>query len=209
MKMTIEQIRDDWGACYWDDEEEPHELASWVEENLPATPLQIARWDDIPVQDRLWVLLREEIIPAHELHELACRFAESVLHMFEDRYPDDKRPRRAIEAKRAWLRGEIGDDELSTANEVAVAVAKTSDRGSASAAAWAASSAAYWDAASVAAWDAANEAAMAAARDVARDVARDADAARDPTWTADATRDAALDEHLKLVVEVLKGTKCQ
>jgi hypothetical protein len=33
--------------------------------------------------------------------------AEHVLHLFEEKYPEDKRPRNAIEAGRAWIRGEI------------------------------------------------------------------------------------------------------
>ncbi|YCM45908.1 hypothetical protein V2O64_07755 [Verrucomicrobiaceae bacterium 227] len=34
--------------------------------------------------------------------------AEEVLSYFEDRAPDDLRPREAIAAARAWVRGEIG-----------------------------------------------------------------------------------------------------
>ena len=33
--------------------------------------------------------------------------AEHVLHYFENEYPDEKQPRRAIEAARAWTRDEI------------------------------------------------------------------------------------------------------
>lgn len=33
--------------------------------------------------------------------------AEHVLHLFEEKYPEDKRPRKAIEAGRVWIRGEI------------------------------------------------------------------------------------------------------
>ena len=34
--------------------------------------------------------------------------AEHVLLRFEDSYPGDDRPRKAIEAARAWVRGELG-----------------------------------------------------------------------------------------------------
>jgi hypothetical protein len=44
-------------------------------------------------------------------HELlafwAAQCAEHVLHLFEDEEPSDTRPRDAIEAARAWSRGEI------------------------------------------------------------------------------------------------------
>lgn len=39
-----------------------------------------------------------------ELHELACQFARACLHHFENEYPDDKRPRKAIEAKEKVIR---------------------------------------------------------------------------------------------------------
>jgi hypothetical protein len=37
----------------------------------------------------------------------AADVAESVLPFFEKKYPRDKRPRKAIEAARAWARGKI------------------------------------------------------------------------------------------------------
>lgn len=38
----------------------------------------------------------------------AAECAEHVLHLFEDVQPSDRRPRDAIEAARAWARGELG-----------------------------------------------------------------------------------------------------
>ena len=38
--------------------------------------------------------------------------AESVLHIFENEYPDDKRPRKCIDGIRLWCDGKITDDEL-------------------------------------------------------------------------------------------------
>ena len=37
----------------------------------------------------------------------AADCAEHVLHYFEETHPDDDRPRKAIEAARAWARGEL------------------------------------------------------------------------------------------------------
>ena len=53
------------------------------------------------------------------LHEFACRVAECALVHFEKRYPNDKRPRLAIEAKRLWLQGKITDAELRAARGAA------------------------------------------------------------------------------------------
>jgi hypothetical protein len=50
--------------------------------------------------DTIWTL-RCTIEPSENLlTEFACRCAEHVLHYFEDKYPDDKRPRLAIEVAR-------------------------------------------------------------------------------------------------------------
>ena len=64
----------------------------------------------------------------------ACDCAEHVLHIFEKQYPNDKRPRIAIEVARKYANGLASDKELNTAR----------------AAAWDAARAAAWDAA----WDA-------------------------------------------------------
>lgn len=44
------------------------------------------------------------------LREWACRCAERVLPIFEARVPGDPRPRRAVEAARALIRGQLSRD---------------------------------------------------------------------------------------------------
>lgn len=73
--------------------------------------------------------------------------AERVLHVFEKHFPNDKRPRLAIQAARDFAHGRISRADLTAAR------------------------AAAWDAA----WDAARGAARDAAWDAARDAARDAE----------------------------------
>ena len=174
LSITVEQMHG-MHPCGWDKE---NNGKNYTRERVTElwggkkslTPLEISALD-IPAADRLWVLLRPEIIPEKLLHELACQFAEYSLHIFEKKYPDDKRPRLAIEAKRAWIKGEISDEELSIARDAA------------GDAAWAARAAARAAraAAGYAAWaarDAARDAAWDAARAAARDAARAAEAAR-------------------------------
>jgi hypothetical protein len=117
----------------------------------------------------------------HVMREFACRQAESVLHLYEEKYPDDKRLRKAIDAARAYIRGEISDDELDAARDAAWA-------------AWAA-----WDAAGAAAW------AARAACDAAWDAAGAAacDAARDAAW------DAAWDTFNEMALAALEEASCQ
>lgn len=87
----------------------------------------------------------------------AADCAEHVLPIFEEKRPNDKRPRKAIEAVRAYTRGEIDAAQLRAA------------RGAAGGAAWAA-----W-AARDAAW---------AARDAAGAARDAAGAAAERTWQA-------------------------
>lgn len=64
--------------------------------------------------------------------------AERVLPCFEERYPKDNRPRQAVEAGRAWVRGEIADrftgepvghqNELCACGEVLRAVTRRAGR---------------------------------------------------------------------------------
>jgi hypothetical protein len=158
--------------------------------------------EKISVKNRLWVVLRPEIIPENDLHELACRFAESVLHIFEKKYPNDDRPRKAIETKRKFVKGEIDREELNAAWDAASAAA----RDAASAAARDAARDAAWDAASAAARDAASAAARDAARDAAWDAAWAAAwAAGAAAWAAGAAEgDAEEKKQIKIVLEYLE-----
>ena len=87
------------------------------------------------------------------LVKLACAFAESTLYLFEQKYPDDKRPRAAIDAAYAWAK--------APSKKTADAAARAADAAAAS----------YAAARAAAAAAAAADAAYAAA-------ARAADAAR-------------------------------
>src|SRR3990167_3874574 len=94
--------------------------------------------------DTIWSL-RIVIEPAdREIRLFACDCAEMVLPLYEVKYPDDKRPRLAIEISRKFAY------EQATLEELAAA---------AGAAAWAAA----WAATRAAAWAAAGAAARAAA----------------------------------------------
>jgi hypothetical protein len=68
--------------------------------------------------------------------------AEHVLPCFEEQYPNDDRPRKAIEAGRAWARREIALSEVRAAALAAHAAARDADQAAACAAARAAGHAA-------------------------------------------------------------------
>ena len=72
----------------------------------------------------------------------AADCAEQVLHLFEEKYPADERPRKAVEVARAWANGEIKVGEARSAAFAAHAAARAAVQVSARAAARAAGHAA-------------------------------------------------------------------
>jgi hypothetical protein len=144
--ITIDQVMS-WEPCY--DREKILRLSHGKTE---LTVGEIIDLRFVPVADKLWLLLREEIIPARTLHEFALWCAETVLTKAN---VTDERSWNALKVKRLWLDGKATDKELAAARAVAWA------------AAWAAAS------------DAARAAAMDAAKYAARhDAVRDAQLAK-------------------------------
>ena len=94
-----------------------------------------------------------------ELRLFAADCAEHVLWIYERDYPNDDRPRKAVEAARAFARGEIDDAARAAPGDAAWDAAWDAARAAPGDAAWAAA----WAAARAAAWDAPWAAARAAA----------------------------------------------
>ena len=89
--------------------------------------------------------------------------AELVLHIFENKYPDDRRPRKAIEAAKKYVENQT-EENKKTADAAAYAAADAANADAAYANAYAAAAAAYAAAyAAAAAAYAAADAAYAAA----------------------------------------------
>jgi hypothetical protein len=63
------------------------------------TPAQFLGLKNITHKDKLWVAFR--ILPKETVVKIAADSAESVLHIYEAKYPGDLRPRKAIEASRS------------------------------------------------------------------------------------------------------------
>ena len=177
--------------CWLTDEdkraEHAEQLARYRAMRDKWTALDILRIDEVSADDRLWLVLRKELLDEPILHEFACRCAERALSRVHN---PDPRSIDAIETKRKWLRGECTDDELYAAWSAARLAARSAGYTAAAYAAWSAerSAAAYaaWSAersaadsascsAASAAWHAARSAASAAwyaARSAARSAAR-------------------------------------
>ena len=83
------------------------------------------------LDDTLWAfraVLAEQAQARDKLCRLcACDFAEHVLSIFEHAFPDDKRPRQAIETSRRYANGEATDKELAAVWATARAVAAAAE----------------------------------------------------------------------------------
>lgn len=131
--------------CWLEDEEKRKQLERYGKRKKNWTALDILNLpeNEVSAEHKLWAVLREDFIDAPILHEFACQCREKALSLIENPNPKSV---AAITAKRAWLKGEISDEELADARADARAAW----------AAWAALAA--WDATG-AAWDAARDAA--------------------------------------------------
>jgi hypothetical protein len=149
-EAMLKQLRE-WSACT--------DGYEWAESNCDSLS---DAWQKCERGDwLLWLLEKAGYADKSKLITILCNCAERVLPVFEAKYPDDQRPRQAIEAAR---------------------VAAENDKPENRAAAWAVWAAAgdAWTAAEAAwtAWDAAEDAGAAA---------RDAEAA-ERKWQADMIR---------------------
>ena len=94
------------------------------------------------VGDCLWALYATIQDSEQVARLMACDFAEAVLPIYERRYPDDQRPRAAIDTARRYARGEATREDLAaaraTAWDTAMAAWAARDARDAAWAAWAA-----------------------------------------------------------------------
>lgn len=84
------------------------------------TKCQFMGLKNITHEDKLWVAFR--LMPKDNLKLAAADIAELVLHHYEDKYPNDNRPRLAIEAARKGVDYEAADAARAAADNAAFAV---------------------------------------------------------------------------------------
>ncbi len=165
---------------------EAHQIPQWLKENCQIFEVEYAgkmiNADDKSVCGKVRLIKRMQYDPEVTPRLFAADCAEHVLHFYEDKYPDDDRPRKAIEASRKYARKEIDAAAWAAASDAASDAARDAAGAAASDAAWYAAWYAAWAAAWDAAWDAAWAAASAAASDAARDAAWAAARAAETQW---------------------------
>jgi len=201
MKITVKQIMS-WKPC----SEYPIEKVKRLVGN-GKTALEICVLD-IPAVDILWVLLRSAIVPEIELHELGCKFAESILKAESEAGREPQIASwEAIKIKRQWIKGQATTAQLLAAELAAWSAAAWS--AAESAAAWSAGQAAEsaaesaGQAAGQAAWSAAESAKLAAKLAAWSAAGQAGQAAGQAGQAARAAWSAVQLEQVKSVLEVL------
>lgn len=94
--------------------EESHQLLKVLINTLYLSTQEIVALD-LPAKNRVEALLRDEFLTEKQLRELACDFADHVLHVFEQLAPEDFHPRACVEAARLYADGVIGVELLRVA----------------------------------------------------------------------------------------------
>ena len=69
----------------------------------------------LPDEDKLFILLRPEVIPERENNLLSCAFAERVVH-----FAGSPKAYELLRIKRLWVEGKATDEELAVARRDAV-----------------------------------------------------------------------------------------
>ena len=113
-KISIDTVIS-WGPCYTRDK-----ILKISDGREHMTALEICDLNWVSTGDKLWLLLRPEIIPDTQLHILACHWAEqALLHERKAGREPDERSFRAIEVKRKWIDGLASVEELAAASDAA------------------------------------------------------------------------------------------
>lgn len=155
--VTLEQFMK-FRPCWLYEDGGEERLRTIAKRKKNWSALDVLALEEVPANDRLWAVLREEFIDAPVLHEFACRCAEEALR-FVDK--PDPRSLAAIETKRRWLRGEATDEELAAAWSAAWCAAWSAAESAARCAAESAAESAAWSAS----WSASRSAARSAANE--------------------------------------------
>ena len=180
--FTIADIRS-WGPCY--------DPARHLPEDWSGTAIDILRMESIPPRDRLWVVLRDEVLDLRTLRLFAIACARRAQHLMAD-----PRSVAAIDVAERHFHGLATDEELA-ATRAAAWVARAAADAADAAAAWAA-------------WAAEDAADAAAARAAARAAAAAAEAAARAARAAEAatTRDDERNQQVRMLVEMLAEMAC-
>jgi hypothetical protein len=138
-----------------------------LKEDFRGTALTILRNGDIPPQDRLWVVLRTDLVSEKLMRLFAVWCAREAIKLLPS---PDPRLEACCKVSERYATGQATEEERSAAWSAAWSAAESA----AWSAAWSAAESAAWSAAESAAWSAAWSAAESAARSAALSAAESA-----------------------------------
>lgn len=78
---------------------------------------------EIPLKHKFWFVTKKCDLTIRQNQEIAIGCASIVLSVYENKYPEDKRPREAIEAANDYLNGKISLEDLNIKRRAAYAAA--------------------------------------------------------------------------------------
>ena len=185
-KITYEEIKS-FNPCY--------DPVKYIKKDFNGTLASILKMKKVPAKDRLWVVVRHQLMTDKQLHlyGLACA-------RMSEKYTTDKRVKECNDVVERYINGKATIEELNTAESAAVSAAVSALSAESAAAAWSAAESAAESAESArsarsAAWSAARSAAWSAAR-----------SALSAAWSA-AAESAAEEEQCMVLIKILKETK--
>jgi hypothetical protein len=90
-----------WKPCYGWTEQRIYEFAQGKEEWTAKEILELELSD----RDKLWLVLRPELLPDLTLHHASCDFAEHCVETWNVTSSQNQRVTQVLDAKRAWMFG--------------------------------------------------------------------------------------------------------
>jgi len=120
--ITLDDVRS-WRPC------DPVESFTFVPPDWSGTVFDILDCEQLSAADRIWLVVREEVMELRDIRLFALRCAKRVEHLMED-----QRSKDGLEVVARFLDGKGTQEELESARDAA----NTAARAAAWAAAWAA-----------------------------------------------------------------------
>ena len=117
MKTFTKQFMIDNCGCYSEEK-----LMSCSFMQTEEVTLESIFKSEIPTKDKFWFYCKK-VATKKQNQRLAIDVAEIVLPVYENRYPENKAPREAIEAAKLYLTGHISLEQLLLKRRAAAAYA--------------------------------------------------------------------------------------
>ena len=121
-KSQLEKLGACSGGIEWLDTQKDHSLGALVKAAISEKTFTTSKGEkEDTMRFANWGIVR--LMGKTQKGKYAIFAARSVLKIFEDRYPEDKRPRKAIEAAEKWLAEPTEENRRAAANAANAAYA--------------------------------------------------------------------------------------